>query len=92
MEQRKYVIRGLVEVQNIPSICEHVSLTFVDFHLSLTKKDKKEDQKIKAGLLKEHTKRYMKYRYFEMSGDDFEHIQVLHEQVKPYLFKDYTQF
>ena len=92
VQQRKYVIRGLVKVENIPAICEYVSLNFVDFHLCLTKKDKKEDKQIKGGWLKYHSKRYMKYREFEMSGTDLEHMKALHEQVKPYITKDYTRF
>lgn len=90
LRQQKYVIRGLVKFEDIPQICEHVSLDFVDFHLAMTKKDKKEDRQIQEGFRKEHSSRYMKYRKFEVAGSDLEHMKKLYEQVKPYLFKDYT--
>lgn len=89
MQQRKYVIRGLVKVEDIPAICKYVSLDFVEFHLRLTKK---EDKQISKGTLKTHSLRYLKYREFEMSSTDLEHMKMLHEQVKPYISKDYTQF
>lgn len=90
LQPRKYTVRGLVKFEDIPQICEHVSLDFVDFHLSMTKKDRKEDRQIRDGFRKEHSSRYMKYREFEVAGSDLEHMKKLYEQVKPYLFKDYT--
>ena len=90
MQQRKYSVRGLVKFEDIPQICEHVSLDFVDFHLAMTKKDKKEDRQIQEGFRKEHSSRYMKYRELKVVGSNLEHMKKLYEQVKPYLFKDYT--
>lgn len=92
MQPRNYVIRGLVKVEDVPAICKYVSLDFVEFHLRLTKKDKKEGKQISKGTLKAHSSRYLKYREFEMSGTDLEHMRTLHEQVKPYMSRDYTRF
>lgn len=89
IQQRNYVIRGLVRVEDIPAICKYVSLDFVEFHLRLTKK---EDKQISKGTLKTHSLRYLKYREFEMSVSNLEHMKMLHEQVKPYISKDYTRF